>query len=232
MRLRRALGDRMFDVAATGAMPDPERLLTEHEIVRLKRMLFTRRRKTQPPIVTHDMLDDHGDPILAHLRHRRLFNASRTGSRSSITPQFISATNPLFGMDYDEFVRGCHLGVFPSYYEPWGYTPAECTVMGIPSVTTNLAGFGTFIASEVPDHNRRGIYVIDRRSEGAGPALDELTQTLIDFCAMSRRERIQLRNRTERLSELLDWSELGRAYHQAHDLALARCYGASVPQSS
>jgi glycosyltransferase involved in cell wall biosynthesis len=43
-------------------------------------------------------------------------------------------------MDYEEFVRGCHLGVFPSYYEPWGYTPAECTVMGIPSVTTNLSG--------------------------------------------------------------------------------------------
>ena len=48
-------------------------------------------------------------------------------------PEFLVSTNPLFGIDYDEFVRGCHLGVFPSYYEPWGYTPAECTVMGIPS---------------------------------------------------------------------------------------------------
>lgn len=55
-------------------------------------------------------------------------------------PEFLSSTNPLFGLDYEEFVRGCHLGVFPSYYEPWGYTPAECTVMGIPSITTNLSG--------------------------------------------------------------------------------------------
>jgi glycosyltransferase involved in cell wall biosynthesis len=55
-------------------------------------------------------------------------------------PEFLTSTNPLFGLDYEEFVRGCHLGVFPSYYEPWGYTPAECTVMGIPSVTTNLSG--------------------------------------------------------------------------------------------
>jgi len=38
-------------------------------------------------------------------------------------PEFLSSTNPLFKMDYEEFVRGCHLGVFPSYYEPWGYTP-------------------------------------------------------------------------------------------------------------
>lgn len=55
-------------------------------------------------------------------------------------PEFLSSTNPLFALDYEEFVRGCHLGVFPSYYEPWGYTPAECTVMGIPSITTNLSG--------------------------------------------------------------------------------------------
>jgi len=56
-------------------------------------------------------------------------------------PEFLSSTNPLFGLDYEDFVRGCHLGVFPSYYEPWGYTPAECTVMGIPSISTNLSGF-------------------------------------------------------------------------------------------
>ena len=48
-------------------------------------------------------------------------------------------------MDYDDFVRGTHLGVFPSYYEPWGYTPAECTVMGVPSITSNLSGFGNYM---------------------------------------------------------------------------------------
>lgn len=46
-------------------------------------------------------------------------------------PQFLSATSPILPIDYDSFVRGCHMGVFPSYYEPWGYTPAECTVMGM-----------------------------------------------------------------------------------------------------
>ena len=43
-------------------------------------------------------------------------------------PEFLSSTNPLFKMDYEEFVRGCHLGVFPSYYEPWGYTPGTLCV--------------------------------------------------------------------------------------------------------
>ena len=49
-------------------------------------------------------------------------------------PEFLSTTSPLLNIDYPEFVRGCHLGVFPSYYEPWGYTPAECTVMGTPFI--------------------------------------------------------------------------------------------------
>ena len=44
-------------------------------------------------------------------------------------PDFLNSNNPVLGMDYEEFVRGCHLGVFASYYEPWGYTPAECTVV-------------------------------------------------------------------------------------------------------
>lgn len=70
-------------------------------------------------------------------------------------------------MDYEEFIRGCHLGVFPSYYEPWGYTPGECTVMGIPSVTTNLSGFGCFIGEHVADPMSYGIYIVDRRFKSA-----------------------------------------------------------------
>jgi len=83
-------------------------------------------------------------------------------------PEFLNSNNPVLGLDYEDFVRGCHLGVFPSYCEhhlagritrlivadePFGYTPAECTVMGIPNVTTNLSGFGCFMEDllETPD---------------------------------------------------------------------------------
>ena len=188
-------------------------------------------RPNAPPIVTHTMERDDDDLILCHLRHRRLFNAPDDRVKVVYHPAFITATNPLFGMDYDQFVRGCHLGVFPSYYEPWGYTPAECTVLGVPSATSNLSGFGAFIASEVPDHTRRGIHLIDRRHQNPEKALDELTQVMIDFCELDRRERIQLRNRTERLSELLDWAQLGQAYDRAHDLALKWAYQAVASQS-
>lgn len=75
------------------------------------------------------MADDHNDPILSQIRRVKLFNNSHDRVKVVFHPDFLNSNNPILGMDYEEFVRGCHLGVFPSYYEPWGYTPAECTVV-------------------------------------------------------------------------------------------------------
>ncbi|VDK86349.1 unnamed protein product [Litomosoides sigmodontis] len=139
-------------------------------------------------------------------------------------PEFLSSVSPLIGLDYEEFVRGCHIGVFPSYYEPWGYTPAECTVMGVPSVSTNLSGFGCFMRQNVEDAASYGVYVIDRRFKDCEGSVRDLAQVLYDFCGLSRRQRIIMRNRTERLSELLDWRSLGVFYRDARRMALERLH--------
>lgn len=101
------------------------------------------------------------------------------------------------------------MGVFPSYYEPWGYTPAECTVMGIPSITTNLSGFGCFMQEHIADPMSYGIYIVDRRFIGLENTVQQLAHYMFDFARLSRRQRIIQRNRTERLSDLLDWRNLG-----------------------
>jgi glycogen(starch) synthase len=82
----------------------------------------------------------------------------------------------LLPVDYDEFVRGCHLGVFPSYYEPWGYTPAECTMMGVPNISTNLSGFGCFMEEHVKEPETYGIYIVDRRFKSAEESCQQLAQ--------------------------------------------------------
>ena len=68
------------------------------------------------------------------------------------------------------------MGVFPSYYEPWGYTPAECTIMGIPSVTTNLSGFGCFMEEQIADPQTYGIYIVDRQKRSLEDSLTQLTK--------------------------------------------------------
>jgi len=75
-------------------------------------------------------------------------------------------------------------------------------------VTTNLSGFGCFVQEHVADPISYGIYIVDRRYKSAEESVQQLAQYMYDFCCLSRRQRIILRNRTERLSELLDWKNL------------------------
>lgn len=143
-----------------GQLPDVSKMLDKEDFTIMKRAIFATQRQCQPPICTHNMLEDTSDPILNCVRRIGLFNSSADRVKVSQTceteprprlsscgaslrqdlcditisfssfqiifhPEFLSSTSPLLPMDYEDFVRGCHLGVFPSYYEPWGYTPGK-----------------------------------------------------------------------------------------------------------
>jgi len=190
----------------------------------LKRRVFALKRNSLPPITTHNMADDATDPILSQVRRVQLFNTHHDRVKIIFHPDFLNSNNPILGLDYEEFVRGCHLGVFPSYYEPWGYTPAECTVMGVPSITTNLSGFGSFMQDLIEEPADEGCYIVDRRMQSIEESVNQLTDNMFTFCQKTRRQRINQRNRVERLSPLLDWKNLGIEYSKARQLALRRAY--------
>ncbi len=220
--LESRMGNRLFVHAANGRIPKYEDLLTDDSIVRLKQSIAAWRTGRQPPIVTHDLVDDANDPVLKHMRHRHLFNSPDDPVKMIFHPQFVTATSPLISLDYENFVRGCHMGVFPSYYEPWGYTPMECVALGLPAVTTDLSGFGAYTERHVKNAGDQGICVLNRRTRGFEETTDNLVDFLFEFCQLNRRQRIELRNKTERLGELFDWSALVRHYHEAHSMALER----------
>jgi glycogen(starch) synthase len=215
------MGDRLLRAVVEGKLPSYEELLVPHSQVRLRRAMHAFRRSGLPRIVTHDVVDDGGDPILRHLRERQLFNAPSDPVKVVFHPGFITPTSPLFGLEYEQFVRGCHLGVFPSAYEPWGYTPLECLATGIPTVTTDLAGFGRFVQDHIPGSDRDGVYVLNRSTTSDYEAAERLAGVMHEFCKLSRRGRIELRNRVERLGQQFDWSILAEHYHRLHDQAIA-----------
>lgn len=228
--IQNRIGNRIFEHAArydgnTGTeVPDAKTLLSDEDKILLKRRVFALKRNSLPPVTTHNMQDDASDPILNQIRRTNLFNNRNDRVKIIFHPEFLNANNPILGLDYEEFVRGCHLGVFPSYYEPFGYTPAECTVMGIPNVTTNLSGFGCFMEDLLESPEDYGCYIVDRRSQSVEDSVEQLTNQLLSFSTKTRRQRINQRNRTERLSELLDWKSLGLEYAKARQLALRRAY--------
>uniref|UniRef100_A0A673W150 Glycogen [starch] synthase n=1 Tax=Salmo trutta TaxID=8032 RepID=A0A673W150_SALTR len=222
--VKERFGKKLYESLLVGQLPDVSKMLDKDDFTMMKRAIFATQRQCQPPICTHNMLEDSNDPILTCIRRIGLFNSSADRVKVIFHPEFLSSTSPLLPMDYEEFVRGCHLGVFPSYYEPWGYTPAECTVMGIPSISTNLSGFGCFMEEHIADPSAYGIYILDRRYRGVDESCNQLTSYLFQFCQQSRRARIIQRNRTERLSDLLDWRYLGRYYISARHMALAKAF--------
>jgi len=228
--IQNRIGARLFERTAryTGEhgteVPDADTLLSAEDKILLKRRVFALRRNSLPPVTTHNMADDANDPILNQIRRVQLFNRSSDRVKMLFHPEFLNANNPILGLDYEEFVRGCHLGVFPSYYEPWGYTPAECTVMGVPSITTNLSGFGCFMDELIENSQDYGIYIVDRRMKSVEDSVTQLTDQMVAFCQKTRRQRINQRNRTERLSDLLDWKRMGLEYAKARQLALRRAY--------
>lgn len=249
--IQNRIGQRLFERTARYSgelgteVPDANTLLSAEDKILLKRRVFALRRNSLPPVVTHNMADDSNDPILNQIRRVQLFNRSSDRVKVLFHPEFLNANNPILGLDYEEFVRGCHLGVFPSYYEPWGvsgfqtsaylvadclrlffsqYTPAECTVMGVPSITTNLSGFGCFMDELIENSQDYGIYIVDRRAKSVEDSVNQLTDQMMSFATKTRRQRINQRNRTERLSDLLDWKRMGLEYAKARQLALRRAY--------
>jgi glycogen synthase len=216
------VSDQLFRSAAAGKQARLDDFVDEYWQLRFRRTQAAFRAKTLPPVITHILEDDASDPVLAHIRKLGLFNRSDDPVKIIYHPEFIGPANPLWGIEYDQFVRGCHLGLFPSAYEPWGYTPLECMALGTPSISSDLAGFGRYVEDIYDNPDAAGIEVLLRRGRSFNDAAAELTRRILRFCERSRRDRVELRNEVERRSWDFDWNRLGTAYHTAHDLALER----------
>ncbi len=220
--IKEDMGLRLFRTVTGGRLPTTKDLLDEYAGVRLQRMIHAWRQDQLPPVVTHDLEEDARDPVLARLRRHGLLNAESDPVKIVFHPEFIVTASPVLGMEYDQFVRGCNLGVFPSYYEPWGYTPMECIVRGIPAVTSDLSGFGSYVMEHFPDHDEDGLYVTRRRDVPYENSVYQVAGWIHQLTRLSLRERIHMRNRTESYAEYFDWSNMARYYRAARVSAVKR----------
>lgn len=216
------LGEKLFRSGAAGERIHLDDKVDEYWRLRYKRTQFALKSNRLPLVNTHMLDDDWLDPVLNQIRYLNLINKPEDPVKVVYHPEFINPVNPLWGIEYDQFVRGCHLGMFPSLYEPWGYTPLECLALGVPAITSDLAGFGRYAMEHFIGHQELGLSVIHRRGRSYHDAAAEMCRMMLDYCMQRRRDRIALRNAVERFSWEFDWSRLGPAYHRAHDMALER----------
>ncbi|MCC5930512.1 MAG: glycosyltransferase [Cyclobacteriaceae bacterium] len=219
------VGNRLFYAAAgipDNKLPNLSDYVDDYWRLRFRRTLQSWKSDKLPPVVTHNLIDDHKDPILNFLRTSNMVNHKHDRVKIIYHPDFITPSNPMTSLDYNQFVRGCHLGVFPSYYEPWGYTPLECLASGVPSVTSDLAGFGNYVNEHINDSRDRGIFVVDRTHQDFDKAATQLANDLYSFVKLDRRQRIEMRNNSEATSVFFDWNHLNQFYLRSYNLALKR----------
>ena len=224
--IKEQVGKRLYTqiTSAEGPYVFPDLTLMVDDYLRLKLRRNIQSWKTHklPKVVTHTLKDDANDEILNFLRSSNLVNNRHDKVKIVYHPDFISTSNPLFRMDYNTFVRGCHLGIFPSMYEPWGYTPLECLASGLPSITSEVAGFGDYVVNNIPDHDEKGMYIVQRKDRNFFDIAEDLANMMFEFVQKSRRERIALRYKCEEASLYFDWSNLGKYYDKAYNAVLER----------
>ena len=218
------VGSRLFYKAASKKedfrLPDLNDLVDDYWKLRFRRILQSWKSDQWPIVVTHNLKSDDDDEIIQFLRKAPLVNNPKDKVKVVYHPDFIDSSNPLFGIDYNEFIRGCHLGIFPSYYEPWGYTPLECLAHGVPAITSDLTGFGDYVGKNFSGHEQSGAYLLKRYKLKPQLIVKELADMMYSFCLTSRRERMVLRNKSEDLAEHFDWSELCTYYNKAYVKAI------------
>lgn len=219
LAIQQQVGKRLFyesTMQDDHHLPDLNSFVDDYWKLRYRRTLQSWKTKKNPSVVTHKLVQEESDEILTALRAKRFSNSEKDPVKVVYHPDFINISSPLFGMDYNQFVRGCHLGIFPSYYEPWGYTPLECMASGIPSITSDLSGFGDYIRNHVKDHEKYGLFVIDRGKKTFDWSADELAEVMYKFLIQTMRQRIMQRNNVENNSSEFDWQNLIRHYTEVY----------------
>jgi glycogen(starch) synthase len=220
------IGDKLYMKITSDSgpfkFPDLSELLDDYNKLKVRRFVQSWKSKKLPKVVTHNLTDDHEDELLQFLRTANLVNNQHDKVKIVYHPDFVAASNPLFKMDYPQFVRGCHLGIFPSYYEPWGYTPLESLASGIPSITSDLSGFGDYVINNFPEHDKAGLFIVERKDRDFNQCASQLADIMFRFVQLNRRERISLRNNCEAASPHFDWKNLGKFYDQAYERALQK----------
>lgn len=218
------VGNRLFYESTSRSdhhLPNLNDFVDDYWKLRYRRTIQSWKTNKLPSLVTHNLVDEEHDEVIRTLQEKNLLNHRDDKVKVVYHPDFISSTNPLFGMDYLHFVRGCNLGIFPSYYEPWGYTPLEALASGIPAVTSDLSGFGDYLLNNFPDHEKNGIFVVERNKRTFDWSARQLAAYMYRFLKLTRRERVIQRNNAESYSAYFDWKNLILYYNSIYERAVA-----------
>lgn len=169
--------------------------------------------------LTHPLYDISHDPIVNALKENGLHNAENQKVKLVFVPVYLNGKDGIFDLDYYDFLTGFDLSVFPSYYEPWGYTPLESIAFGIPTVTTSLAGFGQWVARNF--QNQHSVVVIERNDHNDAQVASRIALAVADYAAQDPNAMNDISRKAMEISQEALWKNLYDNYLESYDVALS-----------
>jgi glycosyltransferase involved in cell wall biosynthesis len=193
----------------------------------LQERLASGKRYTEPlevPQVTHWLHNMNYDNVLSMMKYYDMHNRKEDQVKVIFLPCYLDSKDGIMDMTYYDVVLGNDLCIYPSYYEPWGYTPLEAIAFKVPCITTDLAGFGLWANKvfgrygEIED----GVKVIHRTDYNYSEVADAIKDTVAKFSGMTKKQVDECRKHADALSKKALWSEFIKYYYEAYDIALRK----------
>ena len=179
------------------------------------------------PVITHNLYNADSDPVYNRINALGIHNEPQDLVSVIDVPSYLNGNDGVFNMSYYDLLSGLDAAVFPSYYEPWGYTPLESAAFGVPTITTDLAGFGQWVLDNFgDDSDMSGVKVVHRTDGNYADTVQTVVSGLINLYMMEPKMMTTVRNGARKTSKAASWDNFinyyDNAYSQALDVARLR----------
>ena len=176
----------------------------------------------QHPELTHWLYNTDHDRAVAHIRHRGLDRAEGK-VKLLFVPCYLNGIDGIFDLSYYDLLLGMDLTIYPSYYEPWGYTPLESIRYGVPTITTTLAGFGLWAEEEqqtkpFAELRHQPVHIVPRDDRNVDEAIGRIAELIGEQLALTPDEAKAQRRSAYELAKRADWELFYRHYEDAYRL--------------
>ncbi|MDR2870061.1 MAG: alpha-glucan family phosphorylase, partial [Deferribacteraceae bacterium] len=172
-------------------------------------------------ITSHYLHNQQHDAILNTCRRLGLDNINENNVKFIFTPAMLDGHDGFFNMTYYDLLAASDLGVFPSWYEPWGYTPEESVAHAVPTVTTDLSGFGIWVR-DTEGLDVSGAHIVPRRKTTYDDTKLALCKVLKDYALMPDAELSRRRASARGLADMCSWEHFFPNYINAYSFAAAK----------
>ena len=176
------------------------------------------------PMITHWLHNMSHDNVLDMMKYLDMQNRKEDNVKLIFLPCYLNGDDGIFNMKYYDLVLGNDMCIYPSYYEPWGYTPLEAIAFKVPCITSDLAGFGLWANSEIGHVGEiiDGVKVVHRTDYNYSEVADKIKDTVAEFSNFTAADVKKSRSNADKLSKKALWSNFIKYYYEAYDFALRR----------